>query len=102
MGRDMPFDLFSLVGLLKLNDLVHYATNEDQENIPIIGELQMRAIMKKLRFQYAPESVVNPCIRGLNDRMIPKYDWECVFTEGTKANLRYFEANDYYQLAKVK
>lgn len=100
LAPEAPVDLLSLVEIMKIDDAVKMMTKRDNE--AVLGELEMKRVLQQMNMEFIPDTMLNQCLRGLDSRFVPRYDWECAFIEGLKANLKYFEANDYYQLSKFK
>lgn len=99
LAPDTLVDMMSLIEVLKIDDAIRIVAR--RENDPILGELELKRVLQLMNMQYVPDAKLNQCLRGLTQTFIPRYDWECAFTEGLKCNLKYFEANDYYQLSKL-
>lgn len=98
-NKNLYIDLLSAIQILKINDIAKYFMREmDSDNL---YEVEIKRILQRINMQYLPDSHINRCLRGLDEKNVPKYDWECCFVQGMKMNLEYFESLNNYREAKI-
>lgn len=99
INQDVYLDLFSVVSLLSIDDLVKmYVRNTDPSTL---YEVELKRIFSKANLRMVPDSHMNKCLRGMDHLNVPKYDWECAFMVGFEDNLNYFESASNYNTMKL-
>lgn len=86
--EDLPFDLFTFITVMKLDDLVGYYLADAQTTL--IKEVDLRILLNKSNMGMLPNNLLDQCLRGLNSGQLPMYDWECAFKFGIKGNLNFY------------
>jgi hypothetical protein len=91
-------DVISNLLVLKIDELIAGSLRSDKN---FIYEYELKKILSSVNLRYVSDALLNKCLRGVDDRNIPRYDWECAFIEGIKENLRYYESAYAYLTTKT-
>jgi Ca2+-binding EF-hand superfamily protein len=94
---DTYIDLLDALLIERIEDIVQkFARRNDPSTL---YEVELKTIFNNVGLQFVPDAVFNKCLRGMDDKNIPLYDWECAFLEAEKATLNYYENSRAYLLA---
>jgi hypothetical protein len=97
-NRNINIDLVSAIQILRSEDLVNFfRSSTDNANL---NEIDLKRIMLKVNMNFLPNDNLRECLRGVDYRNLPLFDWECSFNKGMKKNLEYFESMNNYQIMK--
>jgi len=97
-NRNINIDLVSAIQILRIEDLVNFfRSSTDNSNL---NEIDLKRILLKLNMNFLPNDNLRECLRGVDFRNLPLFDWECSFNKGMKKNLEYFESMNNYQIMK--
>jgi hypothetical protein len=97
--QNLYIDLLSCIQILKIDDIAKYFMRKvDNDNL---YEVEIKKILQRVNMQYVPDSHLHRCLRGLDEKNIPRYDWECSFVQGMNLNLQYFESMNNYKDAQI-
>jgi hypothetical protein len=100
LDPNINMDLLSTVQMFRIDDLVKYFLRKT--DIYHLYEIDLKKLLVLFNMRYIPETYLNRCLRGIdNEKSVPKYDWECSFLEGMKANLKYYEMMNNYKEIKM-
>jgi len=98
ISQDLYLDVFELLILFKIDDIVDYYVRVSDKTT--VYEVELKNILRKCGLRHLPDQHINNCQRG-NDRLgIPKYDWECAVVEGVALMSKYYEAAEQFRLAR--
>lgn len=90
LNQDVYLDVFSVLTILRIDDLVVLYTRKLDPST--LYEVELKRIFSKCNLRYLPEAHMNKCLRGFDHLNVPKYDWECAFMQGFQDNTNYLES----------
>jgi hypothetical protein len=91
-------DVISNLFVLKMEELVASSLRSDKN---LIYEFELKRILSTVNLRYVSDTLLNKCLRGVDEKNVPRYDWECAFIEGIKENLRFYESAFAYLTTKT-
>lgn len=97
--NDLYFDFYTFVTLMKMDDLVAHYFRETYQ--ALIYEIELKKLLKRTNMYFLPDTILNQCLRGMDTKNVPLYDWECAFKFGITKNLDYFRGMNNYQISKM-
>lgn len=101
LDNNSVMDISLALAVIKIEDAVKIQ-GKGSSNPSFLGEIELKLILKNFNMENIPEEYLTKCLRVTDNSLSPKYDWECAFIEGMKANSKYFDTVDYYNLSKFK
>mgnify|MGYP000379090770 CR=1 FL=1 len=100
LDPNINIDLLSTIQMFRIDDLVKYFLRKT--DMYHLYEIDLKKLLMLFNMRYVPETYLNRCLRGIDyEKGVPKYDWECSFLEGMKANLKYYENMNNYKEIKM-
>jgi hypothetical protein len=100
LDANINVDLLSIVQMFRIDDIVKYFLRKT--DVYHLYEIDLKKLLTIFNMRYIPDTYLHRCLRGIDpEQSIPKYDWECSFLEGMKANLKYYERLNDYKTVKM-
>jgi Ca2+-binding EF-hand superfamily protein len=90
-------DLISNLVVLKMDELVASSLRSDKN---YIYEFELKKILSSVNMRYVSDALLNQCLRNVDDKNVPRYDWECAFIQGVTENLKFYESSFAYLTTK--
>lgn len=100
LDNNSVMDISLALAIVKIEDAVKIQGKGSNQSF--LGEIELKLILKNFNMENIPEEYLTKCLRVTDNSLSPRYDWECAFIEGVKANSKYFDTVDYYNLSKFK
>ena len=94
LPQDLYVDAFTALTILRIDEIVPLYTRRVDKST--LYEIELKRIFVKMNLRFVPDDLLNHCVRGTDNKHIPKYDWECSFLRGIVSNLNYFESASFY------
>ena len=98
--QDSYVDLFLVTLIMRIDDLVALYTRKNDATT--LYEYELKRIFMKCSLNFVLDSRLNNCVKGVDRRNIPKYDWECAFMTGLQQNIDYVESASAYNTVKAQ
>jgi hypothetical protein len=96
--QDQYMDLLRATLIMRIEDIIN--VNTRRVDPTTLYEIELKTIFANVNLGAVPDSYLNKCLRGVDDKDIPKYDWECAFIQGVTLALNYLESSSSYLTAK--
>lgn len=97
LNQDTYLDLFSVLTVLRIDDIVDLYTRRTEKSA--LYEVELKRVFAKANLFRVNDAILNKCLRGLDNMNVPKYDWECAFIAALQENINYFESASAYNTA---
>lgn len=99
INQDMYINFYNILTLMRIDDIVSlYSRRSDPTTLT---EIELKRIFIKCNLLSVSDSHITKCLRGLDIKNVPKYDWECAFMNGLQENISYEETAISYNTMKV-
>lgn len=98
-NENLNIDFYSFSTIMKLEDMVMFYFRETYQTL--IYEVEMRKILNRTNMRYLNANTLNQCLRGVDYKNVPLYDWECAFKFGINQNLNYYQVMNDRQAVKM-
>jgi len=96
--QDQYVDLLRAVLVLRIEDIIN--VNTRRVDPTTLYEIELKTIFAAVNLGNVPDGYLSKCLRGVDDKDIPKYDWECAFIQAVSTTLNYLESSSFYIKAK--
>jgi len=88
-NEDMYLDLQTITSIFRINQIMGVFVRSEDEST--VNEVEMKAVLRKVSMEFVPEPQLNKCVKGLDKKNIPKYDWDCAFNIAVEQTCRVWE-----------
>jgi hypothetical protein len=98
LPQSVYVDVISNLFVFKMDELVDGSLRSDKN---LIYEFELKRILSLVNMRFIPDSLLNKCLRGVDDKNVPRYDWECACIQSISENLRFYESSYAYLTTKT-
>lgn len=98
INQDKYINFYNILTLVRIDDIVSlYSRRSDPTTL---NEIELKRVFMKCNLLNVSDSHLTKCLRGLDSKKVPKYDWECAFMTGLEENIDYEETAMFYNTMK--
>lgn len=98
INQDKYINFYNILTLVRIDDIVSlYSRRSDPTTL---NEIELKRIFMKCNLLNVSDSHLTKCLRGLDSKNVPKYDWECAFMTGLEENIDFEETAMFYNTMK--
>lgn len=98
LNQDIFVDLLRSILMIKIEDIV--GTMVRKSDPTTLFEYELKTLFKKVNLAAVPDTLLQKCVRGLDDNNVPKYEWECAFIQAMTATANYYDWSVGYKTVK--
>lgn len=99
INQDSYIHLFNIMVLLRVDDNAALYTRRSDPST--LYELELKKLFLKLNLGNANDDHYRKCIRGVDSRKIPIFDWDCAFSIALQDNINVEESALSYNTVKA-
>lgn len=100
IGQDVFVDVLRTVTILKIEDIVNTMVRKSDPTT--LFEYELKTLFNKVHLSAIPDSALNKCLRGTDDKNVPKYEWECAFIQAVSLTANYYDWSAGYKSVKTQ